>query len=125
MPPLAPYAGGNGFLAFIAVLLLGLYLFLPASRMNVEGLTNRQLLVRAGVAGRKRLVAEVRGGLVSDELELAQAALGEVVQEQKARELGEAEAEQEGLTFPARTESAFLFRRHRMSDAAPSGEFSG
>jgi len=29
---LAPYAGGSGFLAFIAALLLGLYLFLPALR---------------------------------------------------------------------------------------------
>ena len=32
LPPLAPYAGGIWFLAFIAVLLLGLYLFLPALR---------------------------------------------------------------------------------------------
>jgi hypothetical protein len=31
-PPLAPYSGSNVFFAFVAVLLLGLYLFLPALR---------------------------------------------------------------------------------------------
>jgi hypothetical protein len=31
-PPLQPYAGGGGFLAFIAVLLLGLFLFVPGLR---------------------------------------------------------------------------------------------
>ena len=31
-PPLAPYAGSSNYFAFIAVLLLGLYLFLPALR---------------------------------------------------------------------------------------------
>jgi len=31
-PPLAPYAGAGGFLAFIAVLLLGIFIFMPALR---------------------------------------------------------------------------------------------
>jgi len=32
LPPLEPFARSQGFLAFTAVLLLGLYLFLPALR---------------------------------------------------------------------------------------------
>lgn len=31
-PPMAPYASTHPFFAFIAVLLLGLYIFLPALR---------------------------------------------------------------------------------------------
>lgn len=31
-PPLAPYAAGSGFLAFVAVLLLGLFIFMPGLR---------------------------------------------------------------------------------------------
>jgi hypothetical protein len=31
-PPLAPYAQGRAFLAFTAVLLLGLFIFLPGLR---------------------------------------------------------------------------------------------
>jgi hypothetical protein len=31
-PPLQPYAAGSQFLAFIAVLLLGLFLFVPGLR---------------------------------------------------------------------------------------------
>jgi hypothetical protein len=31
-PPLAPYANGAAFLAFVSVLLLGLFIFLPGLR---------------------------------------------------------------------------------------------
>jgi hypothetical protein len=31
-PPLAPYAAGSPFLGFVAVLLLGLFLFMPGLR---------------------------------------------------------------------------------------------
>jgi hypothetical protein len=31
-PPLAPFAAGQAFLAFVSVLLLGLFLFLPGLR---------------------------------------------------------------------------------------------
>jgi hypothetical protein len=31
-PPLAPYARGSDFLAFVSVLLLGLFIFLPGLR---------------------------------------------------------------------------------------------
>ena len=31
-PPLAPYASGSAFLAFVSVLLLGLFIFLPGLR---------------------------------------------------------------------------------------------
>ena len=71
--------------------------------MNVEGLTNRQLLVKAlqqvlRDADNTQLPG-FRGGLVSDAtLDLARAALGEVVRKQKAREPGQAEAEQESVT---------------------------
>ena len=52
--------------------------------MNVEGLTNRQLLVRA----LKRLVTEVETGLVSAEaVERAKEALGEVVRNKKPESL--------------------------------------
>jgi hypothetical protein len=52
--------------------------------MNVEGLTNRQLLVRA----LKRLVTEVEEGLVSAEaVERAKEALGEVVRNKKPENL--------------------------------------
>lgn len=52
--------------------------------MNVEGLTNRQLLVRA----LKRLLAEVETGLVSAEaVELAKEALGEVVRNKQPESL--------------------------------------
>ena len=32
VPPLAPFAASNVFFAFVAVLLLGLFMFLPARR---------------------------------------------------------------------------------------------
>jgi len=32
LPPMAPFASSNVFFAFVAVLLLGLYIFLPAMR---------------------------------------------------------------------------------------------
>ena len=32
LPPMAPFAAGNVFFAFVAVLLLGLYVFMPALR---------------------------------------------------------------------------------------------
>lgn len=32
LPPLSPYAASSGYFAFVAVLLLGLYVFLPAVR---------------------------------------------------------------------------------------------
>lgn len=52
--------------------------------MNVEGLTNRQLLVRA----LKRLLNEVETGLVSTEaIEWAKTALGEVVRNKKPESL--------------------------------------
>lgn len=52
--------------------------------MNVEGLTNRQLLVRA----LKRLVNEVEAGLVSAEaIVWAKDALGEVVRNKKPESL--------------------------------------
>jgi hypothetical protein len=52
--------------------------------MNIEGLTNRQVLVRA----LRRLVNEVETGLVSAEaLEWARAALGEVVRNKRPESL--------------------------------------
>ena len=52
--------------------------------MNIEGLTNRQLLVRA----LKRLVTEVEQGPVSAEaVERAKEALGEVVRNKKPESL--------------------------------------
>jgi hypothetical protein len=52
--------------------------------MNVEGLTNRQVLVRA----LKRLLDEVETGLVSAEaIEWARTALGEVVRNKKPESL--------------------------------------
>jgi len=52
--------------------------------MNIEGLTNRQVLVRA----LKRLVSEVETGLVSAEaIEWAKTALGEVVRNKKPESL--------------------------------------
>jgi hypothetical protein len=52
--------------------------------VNVEGLTNRQLLVRA----LKRLVSEVEEGPVSAEaVERAKEALGEVVRNKKPESL--------------------------------------
>lgn len=52
--------------------------------MNIEGLTNRQVLVRA----LKRLVTEVEQGLVSAEaVEWAKEALGEVVRNKKPESL--------------------------------------
>jgi hypothetical protein len=32
LPPLAPYGAASSYFAFVAVLLLGLYIFLPAMR---------------------------------------------------------------------------------------------
>ena len=32
LPPMAPFASSNVFFAFVAVLLLGLYVFMPALR---------------------------------------------------------------------------------------------
>lgn len=52
--------------------------------MNVEGLTNRQVLVRA----LKRLLDEVETGMVSAEaIEWAKQALGEVVRNKKPESL--------------------------------------
>lgn len=52
--------------------------------MNIEGLTNRQVLVRA----LKRLLDEVETGLVSAEaVEWAREALGEVVRNKKPESL--------------------------------------
>jgi hypothetical protein len=52
--------------------------------MNIEGLTNRQVLVRA----LRRLVTEVETGLVSAEaIEWAKTALGEVVRNKKPESL--------------------------------------
>lgn len=52
--------------------------------MNVEGLTNRQVMVRA----LKRLVTEVEGGQVSAEaIAWAHDALGEVVRNKKPESL--------------------------------------
>jgi len=52
--------------------------------MNVEGLTNRQVLVRA----LRRLVSEVETGLVSAEaIEWAKTALGEVVRNKRPESL--------------------------------------
>ena len=52
--------------------------------MNIEGLTNRQVLVRA----LRRLVSEVETGLVSAEaIEWAKTALGEVVRNKKPESL--------------------------------------
>ena len=52
--------------------------------MNIEGLTNRQVLVRA----LKRLVTEVEEGLVSAEaIAWAKDALGEVVRNKKPESL--------------------------------------
>jgi hypothetical protein len=52
--------------------------------MNVEGLTNRQLLVRA----LKRLLDEIEPGMVSNEaIRWAEEALGEVVRNKKPESL--------------------------------------